>query len=339
MTDDADPAIYKTLVENSMDTLVLATPELQRIYVSPSSIDVMGYAADTLIGKTPSHIIHPEDRAGVLASIGTLAPDAPTNTVAWRAVLADGTHRWLETTYRRLEDGRIVAVIRNIQRRKEVEAQLEAALKRLELLVMVDPLTEIPNRRYFLEAVERHLCAAETRPVTLLLVDLDGFKPINDMRGHAVGDAVLVIVARRLLSLATTPEMPEVETTWIVARLGGDEFAVLLTGAAALQSDLAARRIAHAIMEPIVVDGTSISLTASVGVAHALSGGDDPKAMLLRADLAMYQAKRQGGAGHCTFGEENARPIAEAEWGWMQKAKAGSRSYRRRGADPVVRSF
>jgi diguanylate cyclase (GGDEF)-like protein/PAS domain S-box-containing protein len=339
MTHDEEDSIYKTLVENSMDTLVLATPELERLYVSPSGADVLGHPVETLLGKTPADIIHPDDRSCVLATIRTLGPEKPTANIVWRAIRADGSHRWLETTYRWLPDGRIVAVIRDIQRRKEVEAQLEAALRRLESLAMVDPLTEIPNRRCFLEAVERQLAGgdATASQVSLLLVDLDDFKPINDLRGHGAGDAVLVAIARRLQELQGELARVAGDTTWLVARLGGDEFAVLLTSADPAQSDRAATAIVRAVMAPISIEGGSVSLTASVGVTHALPGVDDTKAMLLRADLAMYQAKRQGGAGYCTFGEEHARPVVETEWGWMRKAPgnrtqgSGRATRRRRG--------
>jgi diguanylate cyclase (GGDEF)-like protein/PAS domain S-box-containing protein len=321
MASDADFSIYKTLVESSVDTLVLATSELRRLYASPSCTEVLGYPADVLMGETPSNIIHPEDRTRVLEMLRTLGPGMPTNCVEWRGLRPDGTYRWLETTYRALPDGRIVAVIRDIERRKEVERQLEAAMRRLEALAMYDPLTGIANRRCFLEAVERQLGSAQATAsrATLLLVDLDEFKPVNDVGGHAAGDAVLVAIAGRLEGLGNELMRAAGDTTWFVGRLGGDEFAVLLTSADPAQADRAAVGIVRAVMEPIKTDDRVVSLTASVGLTHSLPGADDTKSMMLRADLALYQAKRQGGAGHCTFGEENARPVAEAEWGWMHK--------------------
>jgi diguanylate cyclase (GGDEF)-like protein/PAS domain S-box-containing protein len=332
MPSDAKCRIYKTLVESSVDMLVLATPEHKRLYVSPSCADVLGYEAKALVGRTPDSIIHPDDRARVLGLMNTLGPAKPTADVEWRGLRPDGSYHWLETTYRALPDGRIVAVIRDIQRRKDVEAQLEAAMKRLEMLAMYDPLTGIANRRCFLEAVERALSSAEATAAraTLLLVDLDAFKPINDLRGHAVGDAVLVAIAERLGGLEAELARAAEDTSWLVVRLGGDEFAVLMASADPAQAERAAVGIVRAVMEPIKTDGGVVGLSASVGLTHALPGVDDSKSMLLRADLALYEAKRQGGAGYCTFGVENARPVPA--WGWLGTSpERGVAVTRRRG--------
>jgi PAS domain S-box-containing protein len=229
-TDDAG-AIFSILVENSTDMLVLSTPDLRRLYVSPSCSEVLGYSSAELLGQTPFAIVHPEDRDLVAAVFATLTPDHPTANVAWRGLRPNGEFRWLETTYRRLPDGRIVAVVRDIQQRKAAEEQLQSALSRLERLAMYDPLTGIPNRRAFLDTLEHRLSSDGANHHAVLLVDLDDFKPVNDRYGHAVGDDVLTGFARRLENVRATILPSPPSQSWLVARLGGDEFAVLLNSA------------------------------------------------------------------------------------------------------------
>jgi len=295
-------SIYRTLVENSADMLVLASDQLERIYVSPSALQVTGYAPEQLVGSTPFAIIHPDDQAEVAAVLEGLSQDQPNASVMWRCIRPDGTQRWLATTYRLLPDGRLVAVVRDIHARKQAEIQLQDALARLEALAMVDPLTGIANRRAFLEGLERCLsCNAPGRQAAVLLVDLDDFKPINDLYGHAAGDTVLTTVAERLQNVWSSLQPNRDAHSWVVARLGGDEFAVLLDGATRELAEQAAHAIVWATMPPIVSGGLSMEISASVGVTVTACDGSDPKALLLRADIAMYEAKRQGGAGYCLF--------------------------------------
>lgn len=151
-----------------------------------------------------------------------------------------------------------------------------------------DPLTGLANRRKLFEALDASLVAH--RPpgsmTALLAVDLDRFKPINDLHGHQVGDAVLVEVASRLSAVTRSGET--------LARLGGDEFAIVLPRlATAADASRPAKRILQALNRPIVVGELSCQLSASVGIA--VSDGTVPAADLVRhADTALYAAKRQG---------------------------------------------
>ena len=147
-------------------------------------------------------------------------------------------------------------------------------------LAVTDDLTALPNRRAVLHRLERDF--AGQRSAALLLLDLDGFKDINDSLGHGAGDRVLEQVAARLQG--------QVSTSSMVARLGGDEFALVL----AVDDELSALRTAHAVREalltPLAVDGLVLSVRCSVGVAMK-SEATDASDLLRQADVAMYEAK------------------------------------------------
>ena len=166
---------------------------------------------------------------------------------------------------------------------------------RLQKLAYHDPLTGLPNRTLFEErlacAVER--CEREGKALTLLFVDLDGFKPINDSFGHPVGDEVLRCVGRRLRDVVRTGDT--------VARAGGDEF--LLLGETIGSTDAAGRlaqRVLDALMLPHSIADRQISLSCSIGIARFPDDG--PMARLItHADAAMYAAKRLGGGRFAFF--------------------------------------
>src|SRR3954447_8576209 len=144
-----------------------------------------------------------------------------------------------------------------------------------------DPLTGLPNRRSLYERLESHL--ARRRPLSLLMADLDGFKELNDTLGHRAGDEVLSQLGPRVRAAVAPAEL---------ARIGGDEFAVLTfedpPGAVA-------ERFRAALDEPFVVDGISLTVKASVGIARFPDHGSNAHALIQRADVAMYQAKAQQG--------------------------------------------
>jgi diguanylate cyclase (GGDEF)-like protein len=147
-----------------------------------------------------------------------------------------------------------------------------------------DPLTGVGNRRLFTENLERNLPGA-----CLVIVDVDDFKEVNDTFGHPMGDAVLCAVAQRLRSLTSGEDT--------IARLGGDEFAVLLAGNdPAARSVVLAHGIVEAMRKPVRLDGSSVSVSVSVGaVPHG-----DPSVLARNADVALYAAKR-GGRGRAVL--------------------------------------
>jgi len=151
-----------------------------------------------------------------------------------------------------------------------------------------DPLTDAVNRREFDAALHRVRHADHGGGWAVLLVDLDGFKAINDRWGHRAGDQVLVTIAARLRA-AVRPDD-------VVARLGGDEFAVLCSGPSQEAVDVVARRLTGVIERPIAIGRVEVRVGASIGVASGRHG-DDAELLLAEADAALYRAKAEARPG------------------------------------------
>ncbi|WP_285713748.1 sensor domain-containing diguanylate cyclase [Erythrobacter oryzae] len=166
-------------------------------------------------------------------------------------------------------------------------------------LAHTDPLTGLANRRALDERIEALLRKGEgAPPFKLVLLDLDGFKPVNDRHGHAVGDRLLCGVAERLSEV--------VGEDGLVVRQGGDEFAVLVPPHSRLQDAPLAERLLIALVRPHLIEGLSVSVGASVGVAQWPADGRDAEALFDFADRALYQAKAE------TRGQRVAAPAEQA---------------------------
>ncbi|MEO8298575.1 MAG: EAL domain-containing protein [Burkholderiales bacterium] len=180
-------------------------------------------------------------------------------------------------------DGELLA-IRDLTGRKCSEA-------RIEHLALHDPLTDLPNRRLFVELAQKAIDQAQRsgEPFALLTLDLDGFKLVNDMHGHAAGDALLKEVAQRV-----TATMRESDT---LARFGGDEFVLLQQSAVSPSQAVAlAERLLDVLGAPVRLPGIELTISASIGVALYPDDGRTTGALLRSADTAMYRAKADGKA-------------------------------------------
>jgi diguanylate cyclase (GGDEF)-like protein len=195
-----------------------------------------------------------------------------------------GTLCVIDTTPRAMPDG-LAQRLADLARGVSEMLTLHTALKHLYGLVTHDSLTGLLNRRGFDQALAR--LDPATRTGSVLLLDLDGFKAINDLLGHAMGDAALMAVAARLADT--------VRDGGDVARLGGDEFAVLTQPG--VRVGTLARRILAALAAPIVVDGQTLRVGTSIGIARFPADGATPEAMLRAADAALYAAKAAGKGG------------------------------------------
>jgi diguanylate cyclase (GGDEF)-like protein len=165
----------------------------------------------------------------------------------------------------------------------------EAAAAHMERMAHYDGLTGLPNRRMFHDRLEQALRRARRarRPVAVLFLDLDRFKPVNDTLGHHVGDGVLRQVSTRLAAVLRQEDT--------LARLGGDEFTVILeTLADRTDAAVVAERMLECLQPPFDMDGQEVVLGGSVGISIHPGDGDDANALVKSADLAMYRAKQEG---------------------------------------------
>jgi diguanylate cyclase (GGDEF)-like protein len=257
-----------------------------------------GRSEEELLGEGFADIVHAEDRAAVDAA---KASGEPAETV-FRVSNRFGEWRHLEAHASDLRGDRrirgIVLNARDITERIRLEEQLTRQ-------AFHDGLTGLANRALFRDRLDQALArAARTQDVlAVLLLDLDGFKQVNDTLGHDAGDQLLTEVARRF-SEATRPS----DT---VARLGGDEFAFVAEGAHEVHAVMLAKRLFDRLAEPITIGGRELALGASIGIVIHDGGPGDSEELVRQADVAMYAAKAAGRGRYELFGQDMAREFSE----------------------------
>src|SRR5688572_21950839 len=276
-------ARFRSLVQNSSDVIIVTRADGTVRFVSPSAARVLGYDPAEMLRHTVSELLHPDDRDRA-ATFFRSAAQAPgvTGPVEWRFRQPDGS--WLHAEIlgtNLLHDSTVKGIVlntRDVSERRRLEEQLTHQ-------AFHDPLTGLANRALFRDRVSHALALAQRRgsPVTVLFLDLDDFKKVNDSLGHGEGDRLLIAVAERFLACARSADT--------VARLGGDEFAILIEGAEG--RDGLPDRLAAAMSHPFSLSGNQVRATASIGVASA-SPDDRADDLLRNADMAMYAAKRHG---------------------------------------------
>jgi len=184
---------------------------------------------------------------------------------------------------------------KRFERERKARQEAEEIAERFTRDALHDPLTGLANRALFLDRLQHALGATgrHRMPLAAIVMDLDGFKEINDSYGHAVGDELLCAVAKRL-----TEAVRSIDT---VARLGGDEFAILVEDVDEAGRTLVLERIKSALAVPFLIQGLPRQVGGSIGVVLSRGNIDTPSDLLRRADMAMYAAKREGKTGHAIF--------------------------------------
>ncbi len=291
ITGEANRARFENIAATSPDGIICADMKGRITFWNAAAERLFGHTAAAAIGQDIELIVPPGLRngrdSGLWREAGGLPPHLVGRTIERTALRADGTEFPVElslSTWPEAGGTGFGAILRDITGRRAREEQLVR-------LAQHDPLTGLPNRTVLRRRVEQ--MGATGEPAALLILDLDGFKRVNDDLGHAAGDAVLQEVARRLLGCVRASDT--------VARLGGDEFALLLGGVGSPEDAAAVAEAAiRAVSCPITLEGEDAGVGASVGIAvHPGGAGTDE--LLSSADLALYEAKNDGRHCHRTF--------------------------------------
>ncbi|MDQ1633900.1 MAG: hypothetical protein QOJ32_709 [Frankiaceae bacterium] len=295
--------LFRAIVENSGDLLLVVDANGLLGYISPSVSAVLGYAIRDLLDQPLTSLLNEGDAKAMTDMLRAAASD-PERTCRAEASFRHSAGQWVPsevTVTGLIHDPHVqgfVVTIRDVGERK----RLENALTRQ---AYSDALTGLPNRVLFQSRVEQALRVRSTASgVALLFCDLDGFKAVNDVQGHAAGDHLLKVVAARLCECVRPFDT--------VARLGGDEFAVLLTGPDVEECAVEiAERIAAYIAEPITMPDRSAHVGTSIGLAVSTPYITDADNLLRQADLAMYEAKRRATGGWMRFEPGMLSELAE----------------------------
>lgn len=257
-------------------------------YASEGISRLFGVSAEQVMAdaRILLDMIHPEDYQRIIDESIASATQGKDWHGIFRMIHPDGGLRWIEArdTPQQLDNGAIrwTGYVNDITERKQIEAEMAH-------MAHYDILTDLPNRAFFFEMVQRSLNLAKRQRgrVALLFVDLDRFKPVNDEYGHTVGDILLQQVARRMTDCLREADM--------VARIGGDEFVILLHR---IEQDndalLTAEKIRQQLGVVFEIEGHILHISCSIGVALYPEHGETITDLTRHADLAMYQAKQAG---------------------------------------------
>jgi len=290
-------ARFPSLVRHSSDLVMVIEPDTTVTYASPSADHVLGLAAGDLEGRRFADLIPAEDRGRVLTFLTAMAEEeGHTGLTEFRIEHRDGSIRHVETLRTNLlHDPNVKGIVlntRDISERKEFAEQLSHQ-------AFHDAVTGLANRALFRDRVT-HALERRTRdgkPVSVLFMDLDDFKTVNDSLGHAAGDQLLRELGERLVGNLRTADT--------AARLGGDEFAVLLEdgGDEGMTAADIAQRVLEMLEEPFHLDGNEVFARASIGISvtgptEVVEGAEE---LLRNADVAMYMAKENGKSRYQMF--------------------------------------
>ncbi|MGA8634531.1 MAG: EAL domain-containing protein [Candidatus Dormiibacterota bacterium] len=290
----------EALVENVGDGILVVDADRRILFATPSFRAYLDMAS--LATARLANVVHPDD----LATVGDVwdrsvaGGDGFAIDVEARLKHTDGSwhHVWARVT-NRFGDPAVAGMVINVSDVSE-RHQYE---QRLTFQALHDSLTGLANRDWFAQQLDAATSApGHQRVNSVLYVDVDDFKRINDTLGHQAGDAFLVAVAERLVAAVRPSDA--------VARLGGDEYAVLLDGIDAAEAVATAERLLVAVQQPLVLGGQEVAPRVSIGIASA-AGRVGSQTMLADADLAMYFAKRSGKAQCQVFAPEMRTELLE----------------------------
>lgn len=288
-----ESALFKAIVEFSLEFTYVRTVAGEYEYVSPAVLDITGYSPGEFY-KNPnfmSSMVLPEDNALWSSHVHNVNGDGCPEKIEFRIKTKHKSIRWLEHLCGPIHNpnGEIIGVRSiniDITERKRIS-------ERVERLTLYDPLTHLPNRcfmqNYMVELIEVSKGLVQEEEFAVFFIDLNRFQYVNDAYGHSVGDALLTEVARRFKSSRLFSDKG------IVSRFGGDEFVMVNHNSVTTESIQACATEMNRLLEaPFRVGGYRLSIGATAGVAIYPRDGTTPELLIQYADAAMYKAKAQG---------------------------------------------
>ena len=287
---------FRSLVQNSSDVTTIVGPARTVTYISPSVKGVFGIETTAVVGHPISTFAHPEDREALQEILDLAGANAMVSyPLQCRWKHRDGSWRYCESIVTGHVDdpsiGGVVVNTRDVTPRWVMEQQLLQQ-------AFHDPLTGLANRALLGDRLQQSLDRGrrDGACASIVFIDLDDFKTVNDSLGHGVGDLVLQAVGNRIRAIVRPADT--------AARLGGDEFALLVEGAGLTQGIEVAERTLEALKTPFAIEGREITITASLGVTVSTADSASADDMLRNADIAMYSAKSHGKARYAVYHAE-----------------------------------
>lgn len=299
--DQGDIHLLSTAIRSTANAIFITNRDGEIHWVNRAFSQLTGYSFDEVRGKNPKILNAGVHSPAFFADLWQMILSGES----WRGELVnrhkDGRRMTVEQTVTPIFDPQgkpehFIAVHEDVTARKNAE---QKAL----FLADHDPLTSLPNRRYFEQQLQKMDLEHKLDQVSIFFIDLDRFKEINDTLGHEAGDALLIHAASQLRQ--TLPAM------CLIVRLGGDEFAVLSDqGDSEAVTAQLAEKILHALAQPFCYAEGSYSITCSVGIAMGRCSARNASMMLRQADLAMYRAKHDGRNTYRFFDDKMDREMS-----------------------------
>lgn len=331
--------LLESVVVNAKDAILITEaepidqPGPRIVYCNPAFLATTGFDASDVIGMTPRILQSAETSREALDQIRDALAQWHPVEVELINVRKDGSKFWVQLSIVPVANERgwfthWVSVQRDISERKEAELLVRQAqadrdakialetrlLERerieqeLSYAAFHDDLTSLHNRAYLMSRLLNLFNTDDVRPMpaaTVLFLDLDRFKFVNDSLGHTAGDHLLKVVARRLERCVRDGD--------VFARVGGDEFAILLAqGSSAADAVEIAQHVVSQLSLPVMIDGQDIFTSCSLGIVTADASHASPEDLLRDADVAMYAAKKQGRGRWATFDPSMRRNAVDA---------------------------
>jgi diguanylate cyclase (GGDEF)-like protein/PAS domain S-box-containing protein len=295
---EASEMRFRLLAEASRDVIVLADLDGRRKYVSPAATELLGWSQEEMLRNHYTTVTHPDDLQKMQKLLNDCRGGVETAALSYRCMRKDGSYIWFESNISLFHDAEtgeaagFVYVLRDISERKLAEEKLQEAFNTVEQLALADGLTGVANRRLLDETLGREWARAarDGTLLSVLLIDVDYFKPYNDLYGHLAGDTCLKALANAIQAVLRRP--PD-----LLARYGGEEFVVVLPNTPHAGAEAMSERVLRAVEQCCISHAGSPygSVSVSIGCATGFASLEsDPCELLKAADAALYRAKAAG---------------------------------------------